>query len=56
MFERLEDRRETSMSNARRAMDDARKTGEDNPSTEVHELVEYLRNLGSGAEPAGGDG
>lgn len=56
MFERLEDRRETAMSNARRAMDDARKTGEYNPSTEVHELVEYLRGLGSGAEPAGGDG
>lgn len=56
MFERLEDRRETAMSNARRAMDDARKTGEYNPSTEVHELVEYLRKLGSAAEPAGGDG
>ncbi len=28
-----------------RALADARRTGEENPSTEVHELVEYLQNL-----------
>ncbi|MDP2227734.1 MAG: RloB family protein [Moraxellaceae bacterium] len=31
--------------NAKRGLEDARKTAADNPSTNVHELVEYLQNI-----------
>ena len=45
MFFELEDRLEEAKARAARALDDARATGEFNPSTEVHELVGYLQSL-----------
>ena len=44
-FQELEDRLDSAGKHARRALDDARKTGDPNPSTEVHKLVEYLQTL-----------
>nr|VFJ73757.1 MAG: RloB-like protein [Candidatus Kentron sp. FW] len=41
LFPRLEEARR----NATKALQDAERTGEHNPSTEVHELVGYLQNL-----------
>lgn len=43
----LECRVETAIRRARDIQRDAERTEEPNPSTEVHELVEYLRKLGS---------
>ena len=45
VFFELEDRLEEAKARAARALDDARATGEFNPSTEVHELVGYLQSL-----------
>ena len=45
MFRTLEDRLESAKKNASRALADAKTTGEFNPSTEVHGLVDYLRML-----------
>ena len=45
IFRALEDRLESAMSNGTRALADAKATGESNPSTEVHDLVNYLRAL-----------
>lgn len=47
IFRALEDRLEFAMDNATRALADAKATGEFNPSTEVHDLVDYLRALKS---------
>ena len=44
-FGSLYDRLEQAIANARKALADAADTNEDNPSTEVHELVEHLREL-----------
>lgn len=45
IFHALEARLESAMDNAARALADAKATGECNPSTEVHDLVDYLRAL-----------
>nr|VFJ99196.1 MAG: RloB-like protein [Candidatus Kentron sp. LFY] len=45
MFDELLPRLEEAKGNAARALKDAESTGENNPSTEVHELVGYLQNL-----------
>ncbi len=44
-FDSLCDRLEQAIANGRKARADAKATGEDNPSTEVHELVVHLRAL-----------
>ena len=44
-LEGLWGRLDTAIDSAKRALTDAENTGEKNPSTEVHELVERLRNL-----------
>ena len=45
VFFKLEDRLGEATTRATRALDDARATDAFNPSTEVHELVEYLQSL-----------
>ena len=45
VFDDLSGRMESAKVRAARAIVDARKTGEDNPSTEVHKLVKYLQRL-----------
>lgn len=45
VFALLSSRMEDAKVRARRALVDARNTSEHNPSTEVHELVEYLQDL-----------
>ena len=45
IFHALEARLESAMDNAARALADAKATGEFNPSTEVHDLIDYLRTL-----------
>ena len=45
VFFKLEDRMVEAKAHAARALNDARATGAFNPSTEVHELVEYLQSL-----------
>ena len=45
VFVDLQDRLETAKTNAERGRSDASVTGQDNPSTEVHSLVTYLRSL-----------
>nr|VFK26978.1 MAG: RloB-like protein [Candidatus Kentron sp. MB]VFK31237.1 MAG: RloB-like protein [Candidatus Kentron sp. MB]VFK75411.1 MAG: RloB-like protein [Candidatus Kentron sp. MB] len=45
VFNQLFPQLEKANKNATRAREDAEKTGEDNPSTEVHELVGYLQNI-----------
>ena len=47
LFREIEDRLASAMNNAARALTDAEATGEFNPSTEVHDLVDYLRALKS---------
>ena len=47
IFRSLEDRLESAMGNATRALADAKATDEFNPSTEVQDLVGYLRALKS---------
>ncbi|PID44169.1 MAG: CRISPR-associated protein [Proteobacteria bacterium] len=47
IFDELLPSLDTGIQNATRAQRDAEETGEQNPSTEVHELVEYLRSLKS---------
>ena len=44
-FDSLYGRLQQAIANARKASADAADTDEDNPSTEVHELVEHLREL-----------
>ena len=50
IFHALQYRLESAMDNATRAIADAKATGEFNPSTEVHDLVDYLRGLKSEQE------
>ncbi|NCP64088.1 MAG: RloB domain-containing protein [Paraglaciecola sp.] len=45
IFDALLPNLDADIQNAERAQRDAQATGEQNPSTEVHELVKYLRNL-----------
>ena len=45
LFRLLETNLEKAIKSATRAFSDARTTSEENPSTEVHSLVKYLRNL-----------
>lgn len=45
LYKKIGDRTDMAIANARSAMEAAVKTGTDNPSTEMHQLVEYLRNL-----------
>ena len=45
MFQGLEDRLEDAKRRAKRAIADAKTTGERNPSTEAHELVGYLQSI-----------
>jgi hypothetical protein len=44
-YEMLADRLETAIKHAKKLEAENRKNGSDNPATEVHHLVEYLRNL-----------
>nr|VFJ89911.1 MAG: RloB-like protein [Candidatus Kentron sp. H]VFJ90922.1 MAG: RloB-like protein [Candidatus Kentron sp. H]VFJ97933.1 MAG: RloB-like protein [Candidatus Kentron sp. H] len=44
LFTELLPRLEDAKANAARALHDAKSTGENNPSTEVHELVDYLQH------------
>ena len=48
LFREIEDRLESALVSATRALADAEATGEFNPSTEVHELIDYLQSLKSG--------
>lgn len=45
VFEDLLDKIETAKANAKRALNDAQRNNTDNPSTYIHELVEYLQNF-----------
>ena len=45
LFQQLQDKLETAITNGKRSRKDSDDTGEDNPSTEIHILVEYLRDL-----------
>ncbi|MEX1198163.1 MAG: RloB family protein [Pseudohongiellaceae bacterium] len=45
VFQKLQGRLDDALNRAERARRDAEATGSDNPSTEVHSLVEYLRNI-----------
>ena len=54
LFRILEDRLEGAKRNAKRAITDAERTGAPNPSTEVHELVDYLQSIKSGSGDDGG--
>ncbi len=45
LFSKLYDKLETATANAINALQAAEQTGTDNPSTRVHELVEYLQNI-----------
>ena len=48
VFDRLRDRLEDAKTNARRALDDAVKTGDPDPSTEMHKVVTYLYGIKEG--------
>lgn len=52
VFHRLRHRLEVAKDHARQAMDDVGEHGEPNPSTEVHDLVEYLQRLKKVEQPA----
>ena len=45
LFSKLYNKLETAKTNAINALQTAKQTGTDNPSTRVHELVEYLQNI-----------
>ena len=45
LFQRLLEDLPEAKTRSARSLADARRTGEDNPSTEVHELVDYLQKL-----------
>lgn len=45
LFDELSDKLETAKTNAIATLQDAYQTGEYNPSTRVHELVDYLQNI-----------
>ena len=45
LFDLLKGRIEQAKTHARRAMEDAKEVNQPNPSTEVHELVDYLQKL-----------
>ena len=45
LFDLLKGRLEQAKTHARKAMEDAKEVDEPNPSTEVHELVDYLQKL-----------
>ena len=47
MFLILKDNMETAKTNATRALSAAKRANTDNPSTRVHELVDYLQNIRS---------
>ncbi len=48
VFPQLLSRLDEAKSNAGKARKDARAVGEENPSTEFHELIEYLQSLAAG--------
>ena len=45
LFDELRERLEYAKTNAPRSLDAARRTGTDNPSTKVHELVDFLQKI-----------
>lgn len=45
LYALIGDKTDTAIANAKAAMVEAQKAGTDNPSTEMHLLVEYLRSL-----------
>lgn len=45
VYKQLEPQLETAIKNAQKALEQAQQEQEFNPSTQVHELVEYLRNI-----------
>ena len=51
LFKRLIGRLETAKGNAARVSVDVERTGESNPSTEIHLLVEYLQTLRNSGQP-----
>ena len=54
LFRILKAQLEDAKRNAERAITDAERTGAPNPSTEVHELVDYLQSINSGSGDDGG--
>jgi len=50
LFDQLHNQLDFAIANAERALQEARATGTDNPTTLIHELVDYLRNLDSEAQ------
>lgn len=44
-FSHLQDQLEFAKANAKRGLEDAQRSASDNPTTNVHELVEYLQNI-----------
>ena len=50
IFHQLEDRMERAKADAAQALADAKATGEFNPSTEIHKLVEYMQSLKSASD------
>ena len=51
LFEKLIGLLETAKGNATKVLADVERTGESNPSTEIHLLVEYLQMLRSSGQP-----
>jgi hypothetical protein len=45
LYEQLLPKLETAIRHAKQALQEAQRTGCDNPSTEIHNLVAYLHNL-----------
>ncbi|MDT8322111.1 MAG: RloB family protein [Xanthomonadales bacterium] len=50
LFEELRDQLDFAIANAERALQEARATGTDNPTTLVHVLISYLRSLNQEAQ------
>jgi len=45
LYKKLKDKTAEAISRSKRALDQAREAGTDNPTTHIHELVEYLSKL-----------
>ncbi len=45
IFNALLDRLDAAKKNAKNSLDDAKKTGDMNPSTRLHELIEFFEQL-----------
>lgn len=45
LYETIKAQTDFAVNNSKRALEEARNNGTDEPTTQIHELVEYLRNL-----------